>query len=633
VRGFLIAFLICLTGTVHASDDEAYLAQLFKSARDQRLSEQPAWRLLLHFHHDLLGRYRSEIDDPRYFLSPRGRRDPSAELDATLRAFFEVPSISTDVQHPQCRYPARYAWLKEQLQFDSRMKERPCPRFAAWRDQMDAESLTLIFASYYLNNPASMYGHTFFRLNSKRHGDHERLLDYAVNFSAYPDSDNPVLYVLEGLSGGYPGRFSTLPYYMKVQEYNNLESRDLWEYALTLEPGAMDRLVRHLWEMGQASMAYYFLNKNCSYQLLPVLEVAQPSLRLVHSFWFKAIPADTLRSVIHQPGILAGVRLRPSHVSKMLSARAQLSREDVRSAERLAKQADDAAVGRLDSLAKDRQAKILDSAYDLFRYRVGFSRNQSKDIQEQERKLLMARHRLGFNESKESSVSERPASPDQGHPTGRAGISFGASKRSHFEELSLRAALHDQEDDPVGYVRGSQLEMLHLRVRHDNDRRATYVQELTLIDILSLSSWDRWTRKPSWKVRTGLSAAGDVKQDPEDSLMYGLQVGPGISLRTHVLRGEHWYALAEADTQFGGVFENNFRAGAGTESGVIVEAAPGWHVHFKAAYFRYPWGNEGEAVRLRLIQACPLGKSMQFRVTLERQNRYKEMLFSLLRYF
>ena len=115
--------------------------------------------------------------------------------------------------------------------------------------------------------------------------------------------------------------------------------------------------------------------------------------------------------------------------------------------------------------------------------------------------------------------------------------------------------------------------------------------------------------------------------------MYGLQVGPGISLRTHVLRGEHWYALAEADTQFGGVFENNFRAGAGTESGVIVEAAPGWHVHFKAAYFRYPWGNEGEAVRLRLIQACPLGKSMQFRVTLERQNRYKEMLFSLLRYF
>src|SRR5688572_16379463 len=188
---------------------------------------------------------------------------------------------------------------------------------------MDPEGLTMVFASYYLNNPASMYGHTFFEINRP---DTRGLLDYTINFAAYPDTTNGILFAIKGLTGGYPGRFSTMPYYMKVQEYNNLESRDLWEYPLQLDSPSMDRLIRHLWEMGQASMGYYFFNKNCSYQLLPLLEVANPSLHVVERFKFKAIPADTLRAVITQPHLARPVRLRPSHVSKMLWARSALSK-------------------------------------------------------------------------------------------------------------------------------------------------------------------------------------------------------------------------------------------------------------------------------------------------------------------
>ena len=78
----------------------------------------------------------------------------------------------------------------------------------------------------------------------------------------------------------FRGRFSTMPYYIKVQEYNNLESRDLWEYPLHLTRPQVDLLVRHLWELGQTSMAYYFFNRNCSYQLLPLLEAAAPDLNI-----------------------------------------------------------------------------------------------------------------------------------------------------------------------------------------------------------------------------------------------------------------------------------------------------------------------------------------------------------------
>ena len=83
----------------------------------------------------------------RSFSSHRnGRRDPSAELDATLTAFFDPAHGGyRHATHPQCRFPARYAWLKEQLNFhDGPAGTGTCPRFDHWRSQMDPESVTLV---------------------------------------------------------------------------------------------------------------------------------------------------------------------------------------------------------------------------------------------------------------------------------------------------------------------------------------------------------------------------------------------------------------------------------------------------------------------------------------------------------
>jgi hypothetical protein len=38
------------------------------------------------------------------------------------------------------------------------------------------------------------------------------------------------------LTGQYPGEYSIMPYYRKVKEYGDFESRDLWEYELNLTP-------------------------------------------------------------------------------------------------------------------------------------------------------------------------------------------------------------------------------------------------------------------------------------------------------------------------------------------------------------------------------------------------------------
>ena len=68
----------------------------------------------------------------------------------------------------------------------------------------------------------------------------------------------------------------------------------------------------HIWELRQAYANYYFIDENCSYQLLALLEVARPRLDLTRHFQWWAIPVDTVRSVIEQKGLLARAVYRPS---------------------------------------------------------------------------------------------------------------------------------------------------------------------------------------------------------------------------------------------------------------------------------------------------------------------------------
>jgi len=232
----------------------------------------------------------------------------------------------------------------------------------------------------------------------------------------------------------------------------------------------------------------------------------------------------------------------------------------------------------------------------------------------------------------ETAENDPGVSPDHGHPTGRIAASFGWTKDTHFEELSLRTALHDQNDNAVGYIPGSQLQMFHLRIRHDNERVKTWVEEFTLIDIMSLSPWDPWVRKPSWAVHTGLETAHDSDQRPEKSLFYGLHGGSGLSYETHLLRKEVFYVLAAGDAGVGGTFDRNYRLGGGANSGIVVDALPNWRIQFDTFYLRYPLGQTGEVVKLRLTQAVPLGKRAQLRLAIERQNAYKEILLSGLLY-
>ncbi|MFQ5779272.1 MAG: DUF4105 domain-containing protein [Nitrospiria bacterium] len=539
-------------------------------------------------------------------------------------------------QHPQCQFPARYAWLKEELGFDSaHPPQQTCLRFKKWRSKLDVESVAMIFAAAYMDNPASMYGHTFLRLNRKGHKGSERLLDYAVNFSAVTNTRSGILFAMLGLMGGYEGHFSTLPYYIKVQEYTNLQSRDLWEYQLNLTDEQIDRLVNHLWEMGSTYFDYYFLDENCSYQLLPLLEIADPSLHLTDAFGPRVIPIDTVRILMEQPGLVSDVFHRPSHMNEMLERRSFLSSGEIQVAERIAAEGDESGFRLLEQYPIERRRLILDTAYDFFRYRAGFTRDQSRKVKLHERHILLNRRKLGVGISKsESENSENTPDPVSGHKTGRFGIAFGVSQNRTFEEISLRPALHDLVSFDTGYIPDSHLEMFHLRLRFDNEMEKGFIEEIRFVEIVSLTPFDSWIRKPSWKFGFGFDLAKELGCIQEvDCLYFGLNAGRGYTVKTMIWKGETLYLLPELDFGVGGVFDDNYRLGGGGTSGILLNLSAFWRINVEGTYLHYPLGDKRPNAKVGIKQVFRVSDDINFRLNLQREGSYKEALFMVSRYF
>ena len=257
-----LLFWFCFfPASAHSTQKDAagYLAELQQQARQKKLANERVWHLLLKYDTRLLGGMVSEADGMEFFNSPQGKTDPEAEVAATLASFFvPLADVAEGKEHPQCNFPARFKWLNRQLAFDlDRLEIQPCDRLDRWMENLDPVGATLVFASYFLNNPASMFGHTLMRIDSRRTGSGNNLMNYGVNYAAATDTENSFLYALKGLTGAFQGRFAIFPYYTKVQEYNNWESRDLWEYELKFTEDQLNMMLLHLWELGGSYFDYY----------------------------------------------------------------------------------------------------------------------------------------------------------------------------------------------------------------------------------------------------------------------------------------------------------------------------------------------------------------------------------------
>ena len=543
-RATLVAVALCAPAIAVAGEgaapDRTYLPELLAAARKKSLSEERAWLRLGHWRKRLLGGWQSEADGPGLFLSPQGKRDPAAELEATLTGFFAPGEGAPDgpkpadpsLEHPQCRFPARFAWLAAAIPIDlARLPPRSCPRFDAFWRRVSARSATLVFSSYYLNNPASAFGHTFLRLGKEEvasGGERLDLIDQAVDFAAAADTSNAILYAFEGLFGFFHGEFSARPYFYKVREYADFESRDLWEYELSFDQRQLAMLVGHLWELGQTWFDYYYVTENCSYHVLGALEAADPRLDLLSHLGPATLPADSVKALFRNPGLVRAVRFRPSARTQLAARTAGLRAPQLDAVQQLAEGSN--AV-RLDALPTEERVRVIDAALDLVDVRHGrdivTGTDPAADVLRQG--LLERRSAIGVASAPLVIPPPPAGGPERGHGSMRFGLGGAASRE--FGSVLLaegRLALHDLADPAAGFSPRTQIEFFKLRLSLADRRRALRLEEASLVEVTSLNNIDRFERRISWKMRVGATRVVDGGCDGCVAGLLAVGGGPGF---------------------------------------------------------------------------------------------------------
>jgi hypothetical protein len=593
-----------------------YAAELIAQSRAARLHESDEWSALLHRIKPWLRPAQSEADGPGFFLGKDGKIDAAAELEATLRAFFQPPVVEVipevkpgdtenhGVQHPQCRFPARYAFLDRSLRFDpARLPQQPCPRFQDWRARVDPVSVSVVFAAAYVNHPASAFGHTFLRLD-RRSAPDQPLLGYAVNFAADPTTSNGVLYALGGLTGQFRGYFSILPYYLKVKEYSDLESRDLWDYKLNLTQEQVDQMLRHIWELGTTWFDYWFADENCSYHILSLIEVAVSGVKLRERFPLWTVPIDTLRTLRDVPGLLGERKRRPSLDARMKARRSVLSGPEVRVAVSLAEDAEKARPALL-TLPPRRQAATLDTALDLLQYHLGDVAGDEQKAAAAERKLVFMRARVREPSADPGLPPVTP--PDVGHRSMLVVVGGGVQRNRPFGSFIWRAVLHDLISASEGQMSDHQLEMSRLELRVPTDTGQLSVREFRLLRLESLDPLDTWTPKIAWRVTTGFTRE---RLDAADLSYWELRGGPGLSLTP---LGQLVYLMEEVEFDAGTGFVHKLRARLRPTLGLLLRPADLFHLRAEMAGRWDPTDSSRMRPLFSGEAAVNLGPRFQFR--------------------
>jgi hypothetical protein len=590
LRWLILLGLLCAPLLAYAGTSNDYLARLQSRAHALHLAQKRYWQLLLEYQSDRFsGGQSSPVTSSWFFNAADGETNPRDELDATLAAFFSAKPVKPRKGPAQCVFIARYHWLNSKLHFDpDRLPRQSCPHFKRWLGNINPESAAVIFPTAYINSPASMFGHTLLRVDGRGQNKGTRLLAYAVNYAAQTNEENGFLFAFKGIFGGYPGRFGLFPYYKKIKQYTRIENRDIWAYQLDLSPREIKRMLRHLWELKGADAPYLFFTRNCSYELLGLLETARPSLHLTDRFHAWVIPSDTLRALAVVPGLVTETDFRPSRQTVLKSEYGQLPAKAQRLARALGKGEIAPIDPRVRALSRKTRARTLDTAYDYASYRLFSGKSSQKQMAQFARKLLLARSRIHVRKKLFQPPPRPSAPPTASHRTGRVNLGYVHEHGHNGIRLGFRGAYHDLLDSSAGYASGAKVDFGHLAFRYDPSQNKLRFEHLTAIAVQSVSPRSALFKPISWQVETGVrwAPARPLFDADHGSLGYYLQGGPGLAYGNLSALTVYGYALGSLDLSPG--LRHDARPGVGGDLGLLGRVARGLNLKAAVGALAFP---------------------------------------------
>lgn len=546
----MMFFILC--AYLYAQDSHsAHINELIAQAKALKLADSKEWKTLLH-----INKHKSEIISPYFFLTPNfksSRNLAQDELEATIIAFYQalsqvaVPeaikerrmkqivefkenninlptrSIEAADYHAICRFPARLAFLSSHLDFKN-LPQLECAEFKAMYDYIAPTKASIVFPTAHINSPASMFGHTFLLLDSVFES---RLLAFAINYQADADPNqvDAISFAFKGLFGFYTGSYSILPYYDKIEEYSNVETRDMWEYELNFTPEEIKRLYNHIWELSDAFSYYYFFHRNCSYNILWLLEVARKSLNLRKEFIYQVNPPETLFA-FQKAGLINDIAYRPSKRSKLLSYEKVMDSHSISLAKSLSRGKATPPQSVLDDSKLSLQDKqyTLESALELSEYYYLNGKLKHEDYTQIAYDLASTRSKLGANTPPALNIHANPLEANQGL---RITPLILANTQGIHPAIDFRIAYHDITDNDKGYLKGAQIEFMRILGYYDTSKTpkvAFSLYELNILSVASIAPRGKFFKPFSYRLETGFN-----RSFYDEHLHYFAAFGGGLS--------------------------------------------------------------------------------------------------------
>jgi len=547
VKGCVICVLIYVS-PVFASNN-VVLQNYIDKAAELKLYSHPVWYKLLSYGKASISskKVRSSVHQEEFFLSKSGKVSPKGELNSTLRAFY-LPIEKNVNTHAICRFPARYIWLQKKLKLVGLPSpEQVCSDFNEWTHGNTVQSISIVFASGYMGNPGSYYGHILLKLNSGAFESKSSLLDQTVNYGVIAtNNDDPVTYMVKGVLGGYEGGFSEIQYDFHAKNYGELELRDIWEYELLLSEDEVNFIVAHAWEVLGKTHTYFFFKENCVTRLAELLEVVE-GVSVVPKNPIFILPQAFLKELANTrrngESLVRALRFHPSRQSRLYN-----KYSDLTSQQRNFVHDAVADEGELDStffkqLSVESRKKILATLLDYLEFSKASKALPEEFIKSFNQKVLLKRLELSVGDNLPQYKSLY--TPHEDREPSYLKIGIGRNKElGEFFQFDIRPTYYDALDGGSGFPDHSALSMGELKLIGVNG--SLKIREFNFVKIESING--AVTRLPgdngsAWKFGLGvkqqnlscfdcllLRLGGDygLTLNPTPDFMIGGYVGGGL---------------------------------------------------------------------------------------------------------
>ncbi len=587
----------------------------------QQLAEDPQWLALLHMRRTMAGVLRSEVDEPGFFIAEFPVNSVN-ELRATIDALASPVSGESSAW---CLYPARAAWLVEKKIIEP-PRQLECRELQRWRNQFNSDKLVLVFPTMYMDNPASLFGHTFLRFDAENEERHPVLLSRALSYYADVGSaGSTVSYILQGLGGNFDGVFEVRHYFEKIKKYSDNEDRDIWEYELNLSHQQILTFIDHAWEVRGHTFHYFFLDENCSYRLIAMLDTVVSPFTMRKAFLADAMPLDTVR-VLYENNLVRKATYVPSAAKMFQREVNALSVEEQNTVtEYLAGDVAVEDIGQKASLRVLSDYAALQMRQDV-EHRATHAQQlhalleQSAQLQaENPDESLVANHLLP------AFKSQNPA--EVGHGTRRVRAGVGVADGRSFRTVGARLAYHDMMDPVAGFDRGLQLEALDVEWHVDND--SVDLDHITWFSVQSRKTRNGFFQPASWE--TSVARRRELLGSDRE-LVNAIDGARGLSYEC----GEWLCSMEMTSSVLGGdVLDKSWALGVGGRVGAVYQR-DNWNVAVQAVHLDYLTGESHTLHSASAALGYRLGKNLSVTAGYEVQdngNERREELSTGIRYF